>query len=476
MTDERAHCFIICFACSTLTHTKPTSVSYITLVRSLQCLSVKTAIGKKFLLIRQDFPVTNWHQEQTGTMPSKSQRIWKTAVLIMVMVVLFIGSSQKSLSSISLSMEYGKETFREVVVNDSNSTSTLPAEKRRFRMLIGIFTMDSSKEFAQRKFLRNTYLSLPKFFEKHNVSTVSQRESRICSLQDFWHGNLTHREDCQLLYTFVVGAADASIDSRATTEYVRLDEGRPIALESGSKKRDLEEPNDITYLNIVENMNDGKTPTWFKYASSQLPSDMDIDLIAKADTDCLVYPRQLICAIDSIGGTMGLSPPYKRLYGGSRQRGNDTSYMQGGFYFMSPDVAAYITSDDCDREKIIREYKPEYGNERAEDVETSRFVLSYPKGPVHELVIPRGRAYLHNTRMKGKTKFRDEWKWYVATEVAEDRILKVQRAYNSSCPPREALDKVRESIDPELVRIVSRFDLLTKQLRGRCEKEEGAQM
>ena len=325
-----------------------------------------------------------------------------------------------------------------------------------FRMLLGIFTTDSTKERARQTMIQNTYLSLPKFIARYNVTTVPLRTSRVCSLYEFWYGNMTERDECQLLYTWVMGGAKKS-DPNASTEYLHLQADRPMTITTPSS-----DPN-TTYLNIIENMNEGKSQTWFKYASSQIPDDLRIDLVAKVDTDCLLYPTILLSEIERLCEEMKLSYPLHSSYGGSRQQGNDRSYMQGGFYFLSQDVAQYITSDQCDRERIIEEYKPMYKDERAEDVEISRFVLSYPRH-VHELEIPRHKAYFHAKKLKDAEHFKDYWKWYMATIVANDRIAKVQISYNSLCPPEIALNQEKNLISKDLIRVRQQFEILRKQL------------
>jgi hypothetical protein len=388
---------------------------------------------------------------------SKSRATLKLAVLVIFVASLTFFKEQRSLSSL---------TAKFSVLRPLSSQSTATEQYGRsppFRMLLGIFSMESEIERQRRNMIKNTYLSFPKFMNRYNVTTVPLRYTRICSLNEFWHGNLTQRDECQLLYTFVVGAANKN-DPNASKEYLDLEDDRSMAVDESAI------PNrrpDSTYLNIIENMNEGKSQTWFKYASSQIPDELQIDLIAKVDTDCLIYPTKLLSEIERIRRDMSIPYPLHHIYGGSRQRGKDVSYMQGGFYFTSQDVARYITSDQCDRDRIIEEYKPDYKDERAEDVEMSRFIRSYPRH-VYEMEIPRATAYVHEGKYKHADPFRDNWKWYIATIVARDRITKVQRKTNSTCPPDESLDEELALISEDLVRMRSRYALLRKQLQELC--------
>lgn len=385
-----------------------------------------------------------------------SRSALKLVVFVIVVAALAFLKEQRHLTSVT--------SYHSALSKGVSSAGDANMKSPPFRILLGIFIMDHDKDMKKRTLIKNTYLSFPKFLDRYNVTTMSRRFTDACSLHEYWQGNQTQKDECQLLYTFVVGAAKNS-DPKATKEYLNLEEDRPMTVDPSKIPRYL---SDITYLNIIENMNDGKSPTWFKYASTQIPDDLGIDLIAKVDSDCVVYPPELIAQIELIRRDKKIHYPLRNIYGGSRQRGKDLSYMQGGFYFMSKDVARWITSDKCDRERIIQEYMPEYKDERAEDVEISRFVRSHPEDIV-EMEIPRGAAYDHEGKLKQGDHFRDRWKWYIATIVARDRIKKVQLRTNMTCPPGDALDEERTTIDQEFVRMLQRFDLLRKQLREKCE-------
>ena len=386
----------------------------------------------------------------------KSRSVLKVILFVVTVASVAFLKEQQHLTSIS-----GQNYVLRMATDSSaaNHTSYPP-----FRMLLGIFSTVSDKELSKRTLISNTYLSLPKFMKRYNVTTIPLRYAGACPLEEYWYGNNTFRKNCQLVYTFVVGAAKQS-DPKATPEYLDIDHDRPMTVNASKIPKYR---SDTTYLNILENMNEGKSPTWFKYASSQISEDLEIDLIAKVDSDAVIYPIELVTQIQQFQREMKISYPLQGVYGGSRQRGKDKSYMQGGFYFMSRDVAQFITSDKCERERIIEEYRPDYKGERAEDVEISRFVRSFP-GQVYEMEIPRGAAYAHEGKLKQPVHFRDNWKWYVATIVARDRIKRAQIQTNMTCPPPNALDEQRSTISEDLVRMLQRFDLLRSQLLRKCE-------
>ena len=101
----------------------------------------------------------------------------------------------------------------------------------------------------------------------------------------------------------------------------------------------------------------------------------------------------------------------------------------------------------------------------------SRFVRSYPEH-VYEVEIPRQNAYAHESKYKDTTNFRDNWKWYIATIVARDRVTKVQRKANSSCPTDEAFDEGKTLIEEDVVRIHNGYDSLRKAIRKRCDAKD----
>ncbi len=371
---------------------------------------------------------------------------------VAILVTLFASLNVHRILSAAIDKEYALRLYTSQSVPIKQAQ-----ESPAFRMLLGIFSMESDRERHRRSLIKNTYLSFPKFMDRYNVTTVPIQFTRICSLREYWQGSAPHRKQCQLLYTWVIGAAKKS-DPSATTAYLNPKKDKPMTVHPSGIS-----DSHATYLNIIENMNEGKSQTWFKYASSQIPEDFHIDLIAKVDTDCLVYPTILLAEMERIRKEMNLSYPFHNIYGGSRQQGADLSYMQGGFYFLSTDLARYITSDQCDRNRIIEEYMPQYNNERAEDVEISRFIRTYP-GHIFEMEIPRETAYYHNRKMKGDNYYRENWKSYIASIVAKDRIMKVQTEANSTCPSEDALNQGRDLIHEDLTRVRQQYEILRRQL------------
>lgn len=129
---------------------------------------------------------------------------------------------------------------------------------------------------------------------------------------------------------------------------------------------------DALYWNIRENMNDGKTDTWFRYAA--LVSDsLYFDYYGKVDTDTLVFTTKLF----SFMSTWPAFPNNVRTYGGryivwgSHALAYGHTYMAGHLYWMSPDLVRYIGfSERLNREALRTEM---------EDMTTGSYVNMMPQ-------------------------------------------------------------------------------------------------
>jgi hypothetical protein len=115
------------------------------------------------------------------------------------------------------------------------------------RLLVGIFSTESDKSLS----LRSRISSLFKLWN----------DDRICSFSGF-QTLPTHqrkRSRCQFIYTFVIGGDHPG----APAENVGND--RPMLFNRTSSNES--DPTSMTYLNIRENMEDGKSQSWLKYAA-----------------------------------------------------------------------------------------------------------------------------------------------------------------------------------------------------------------
>jgi hypothetical protein len=222
---------------------------------------------------------------------------------------------------------------------------------------------------------------------------------------------------------------------------------------------------DVVYLNIRENMEEGKSTTWFKYASSKIPESLQIDLIAKVDTDTVVFPNELLAEVElQLQAHNNLHRPVG-VYGGVgvlRVGGRDQAYFQGGFYFMSKDVARHITSQDCNRSNIIQKMLERYGH-RAEDREIGGFVETYRKNLVQCINTPLEVGWSHNKRFKDPNGFRVKWKDILVKDIVRLRFEELRAHHkNQECPPNEAILEAADEFYSDNTRARTAFKKLLR--------------
>mmetsp|Transcript_32681 Transcript_32681/g.79261 ORF Transcript_32681/g.79261 Transcript_32681/m.79261 type:complete len:721 (-) Transcript_32681:1019-3181(-) len=262
------------------------------------------------------------------------------------------------------------------------------------RMLVGIFTTNLKPiERKRRNALRQT------FIKSYDHTPTPHR---ICSLQELLKKQVSE-EDCQLAYTFVIGAGNKK---KKATPMVNVNANNTKDMVIPSSQITDPEP-DVLYLNIKENMNDGKSETWFKYATLLSESQLYFDYITKMDTDTLLFPYPLF-------EKMSQWPKYPNnihIYGGHYVVKQDavqragltvlgTSYMDGPMYWLSPDVARFISDPNRCNHTELRTH--------AEDMSIGNYVNSFPY-PIHRLTLSN-KCYAHP--LKRLEHYRKRWKRY----------------------------------------------------------------
>jgi hypothetical protein len=253
-----------------------------------------------------------------------------------------------------------------------------PLALRPARFLFGIFTRNDEVEIGRRKTIRETWLS----YRDPSGKQV------ICSLADVRNGKLERPEDCVIFYTFVVGGL-----SNGRTEIFQ-DSPLPWALKNPDLPPIEPDHDDITYLAIKDNMNLGKSISWFEYAST-LEQEIGFDYIAKIDSDTVLCPRLFL---KWARATSPPAPYNKVVYGGTaylktganprRIRGD--LYMHGHLYFVSLDLARYfITMSPQKRAANFGGHRLRVGVAKGypEDVTMGSYVYTHP-GPIHIVKMP----------------------------------------------------------------------------------------
>jgi hypothetical protein len=253
------------------------------------------------------------------------------------------------------------------------------------RILMGIFTMDNEIEKARRAAVRSTYLSYYK--DSHNM------RYRICSLQDLLRGSLPNDGiDCQMAYAFVMGS-----NPNGPTNLVNTTSTVPLTVNDIPEA--LREETDIVHLNVRENMEDGKTPSWFRFATTVVDEQFYFDYIGKTDTDTLIFPKHFL---DVSFAKYPRFPDNVRVFGGEERlkyewgpRMVGPLYMGGHLYLMSIDLARFVTTTDL--------RSVDYG---IEDMSMGNFVHSHPL-PIHRIPIVGRKAYRHP--LKDVDEYLQEW-------------------------------------------------------------------
>lgn len=202
---------------------------------------------------------------------------------------------------------------------------------RRTTFLLGIFCQ--LNDTKHRAMTRSTMLG---------PDLPDDVQPLLCTLRDY----LDHSKvasSCQIVYTFVVGGnASAPMAYPVDASDLVVENSTIMSLEP-----------DVVLLNIKENMNEGKSDSWFHYASTLL--HRNIDYVSKLDLDTLVSIPQLLSFVnDELPIPHQRAPP--RVFGGllmdfeacggkffkarcSPIKGK--VFMSGQFYFVSYDLVQH---------------------------------------------------------------------------------------------------------------------------------------
>jgi hypothetical protein len=249
------------------------------------------------------------------------------------------------------------------------------------RLLVGIFSTQSDKEAQerQRESFKNA-CSLRYYLANRDVELGVSAASGKFKLR------------CPIVYTFVLGAY-----ARGDAENATLSRSR------------LAHEDDVIYLDIFENMNEGKTNAWFKYAN-ELVRRYEIDYVAKMDLDTFMNVNLLS---DFVRANLPLAPETgrdnRRRYGGVLREFNTCGrfkhcallsgrvYMSGQFYFVSSDLIEFLSSEDDNTDKM------RVGHE---DLEFGLKISLYPR-TINLVVMSNEQVWFHNQNTKTATGWYD---------------------------------------------------------------------
>lgn len=248
-------------------------------------------------------------------------------------------------------------------------------------MLLGIFSTSGPKYATRRSVIRDTYLSVD--------------DPRLCNLGEYKRQVQENPNNvvCQLPYTFVIGAGDSS-------RPYDHDDHKPLTVpEADLIDHNIDIEDDCTYLNIKENMEDGKSPTYLKFGAD-LSKSLNIDYIAKIDDDSVLAVNVVLELLDK---ELPPAPYNRRHYGGASWASLSKSlmYAAGQFYFMSSDLANYVGNSLSGEQRLSLMH-----SRHTEDADIGAFVFSHPQ-PV-KFINLMTYAFWHHPRKDVKS-FKESW-------------------------------------------------------------------
>ena len=294
----------------------------------------------------------------------------------------------------------------------TNTTKPNIQKKKPPNVIVhGIFSIIQKR----RDYIRNTYLSY--------------EDERVCSLDEYVKAFESDQDDqsiltnCRVAYTFVIaGGGD-----NATTEFV-FDEDNDmndISLDVSQVKGADRNETDIVYLNIKENMENGKTTTWFRYGAMLAEQIPGINYIAKADDDSLFSMEYYLNFTEH---NLPPAPFNFNIYGG-RSVGNiyrDSYYAEGQFYFMSTNLADYVTNVlTAEKRKELTHIDP------TEDMDMGTFVFSHPH-PVKFMSLKHNTFWFHPKKTNGR------WMYYWESRMHKIPFSDAMLPYDQLCLLRDA--------------------------------------
>ena len=243
--------------------------------------------------------------------------------------------------------------------------------------LLGIFT--TSTERTRRDDIRETYLKW-------------QGDSIVCTLRAYLSG--VSQKNCVIVYAFVLGGNPSGHTFADNSEQLEV-------LPETLLAQGVDMEADVIYLNIKENMNHGKTPTWFKYASS-LCRTKKIDYVGKIDSDTFLHIDSFVTHIHrDLPPRPSHGSDGRKRYGGLLREYNscgsethcklleERAYMSGQFYYVSSDVADFISQPKTSKPYVVG----------FEDIDFSFLVFAMPEA-INLVVVSSEVMWLHNADTK----------------------------------------------------------------------------
>jgi hypothetical protein len=143
---------------------------------------------------------------------------------------------------------------------------------------------------------------------------------------------------------------------------------------------------EMVFLNTKENIIEGMSATWFHYASLLLKEhpSLRLDFVSKVDSDTVIFPNRIVDFVleeDQKERSHLLLYNKTRIYAGVAYSGElcdhcdkhlvGKSFMSGVWYFVSMDLARWITSQ-------LSSEKRRALSAKGKDMSFATFVYSHP--------------------------------------------------------------------------------------------------
>ena len=309
----------------------------------------------------------------------KFPKLLAALAAVMVLSVMNWNTTNQSDLSSYRRLQDEEDTIR--LLREDNirvAAAELGDESRPATLLLGIFSTTGEKYSHRRVYIRDTYLGTG--------------NPKICKLSEFIRQTTEDpmRRVCEVPYTFVIGAGgpDRPHDH---------DDSEPLTLDMDPYGNSED---DCTYLNIRENMENGKSPTYLKFAAN-LAEEYGIDYVAKSDDDSVISPWALLEFIEE---DLPPSPHNRRIYGGAPRlsRLKNHIYAAGEFYMMSSDLANYVGNvlTPAERLGMMIPRKP------TEDLDMGTFVHGHPRA-IKFLNMNSRKIWIHPK--KTELEFLESW-------------------------------------------------------------------
>jgi hypothetical protein len=315
-----------------------------------------------------------------------------------------IAKSKKKIATGQNQLLFENHTHGSDVSSVPGKPEPVAHQNHRARILLGIFTADFREERRYRKKLRDLF----------------QLHPRVCTLTDFTAADSLHASSlsssCEIIYTFVAGG-NPNGPSELVDGSLPMLAGRPVA----SHSTDFND-SDMTLLNIRENMNQGKSQTWLKYAA-QILEAYDIDYVAKSDTDTLLFLDKMTDFMDEnlppapynrniLAGSVAdkwwweqaLHSPEKEASEGYfiEKYGKDLHlYVEGQIYIMSRDLADFVAKEAAQHTLSYREGHEDH------DISAMAFHSSKPIKLI--IIALEQRFWQHRVKLKLGSNFHRIW-------------------------------------------------------------------